>query len=148
MTDKNKEMKVKPIGFVRNGIPKYNKQKWEDITSEVVIEPELAEALDNLDAFSHITILFWTGGIGTGIAPKKVHPQNNQNLPLVGVFTSRSPVRPNPICVTTVKLIKGLDAFDLIPVLDIKPYLIRSDSIADARGPEWINNQNSRGSFN
>jgi tRNA-Thr(GGU) m(6)t(6)A37 methyltransferase TsaA len=60
----------------------------------------------------------------------KLHPKGNPDNPLVGVFASRSPNRPNPIGVTRVKLlkvngniltVKGLDAFNGTPVIDIKP---------------------------
>jgi tRNA-Thr(GGU) m(6)t(6)A37 methyltransferase TsaA len=76
-----------------------------------------------------------------------VHPKRNQNLPLVGVFATRSPVRPNPMGMATVKLLEhrdnvlkviGLDAIDGTPVLDIKPYIPGSDSPAAARTPDWL----------
>jgi len=63
-----------------------------------------------------------------------------------GVFACRSPSRPNPIGLCIVKLIKvegnvltvrGLDAFTDSPIIDIKPYLPRADSIPDARVPSW-----------
>jgi hypothetical protein len=77
----------------------------------------------------------------------KVHPENREELPLVGVFATRSPVRPNPIGVTVVKLLEcqnnvlkvlGLDAYDGSPVLDIKPYLRRGDLIEEATMPDWL----------
>lgn len=77
----------------------------------------------------------------------KVHPENKKELPLVGVFATRSPVRPNPIGVTVVKLLErqenvlkvlGLDAYDGTPVLDIKPYLRRGDLIEEAIMPDWL----------
>jgi tRNA (Thr-GGU) A37 N-methylase len=68
-------------------------------------------------------------------------------LPLVGVFATRSPKRPNPIAITVVPLlrlegnvlhVKGLDMADGTPVLDIKPYLTRGDRVEDARVAEWL----------
>jgi tRNA-Thr(GGU) m(6)t(6)A37 methyltransferase TsaA len=65
----------------------------------------------------------------------------------VGVFATRSPVRPNPIALSVVRLlerrghtllVKGLDAYDGTPVLDIKPYIPYSDSIPDATFPHWV----------
>ena len=78
---------------------------------------------------------------------KKVHPKGNEKLPLVGVLASRSPARPNPIGITTVKLlgrdrnvlkVQGLDAVDGTPVLDIKPHIPRYDSPTQATTPDWI----------
>jgi len=63
-----------------------------------------------------------------------------------GVFASRSPSRPNPIGMCVVQLlevkdcvlvVKGLDAFEGTPIIDIKPYLPRADSVPDAHGSKW-----------
>ena len=74
-----------------------------------------------------------------------------EDLPLVGLFATRSPRRPNPIGVTTVRLLErrgnvlrvlGLDALDGTPVLDIKPYLPYGDCIQDTHVPEWVRSFN------
>jgi len=71
-------------------------------------------------------------------------------LPLVGRFATRSPSRPNPVGQATVKLlerhdnilkVKGLDAIDGTPVIDIKPYLPGYDSADGAKVPLWMTNQ-------
>ena len=99
--------------------------------SRIEIEPDLTEALDNLDEFSHIIVIYWMHQ-SLGPAPKKVHPGNNPERPLMGVFATRSPARPNPVGKATVRLlqrqgnilkVKGLDAIDGTPVIDIKPYI-------------------------
>ena len=68
-------------------------------------------------------------------------------MPLVGMFAQRSKHRPNPIGITTVELIsvhkeiitvKGLDAINDTPVIDIKPYFPIFDQV-DAKTPEWVN---------
>ena len=68
------------------------------------------------------------------------------DLPLVGLFSTRSPVRPNPLGLAVVRLVErrgnvlkviGLDAIDGTPVLDIKGYL-PGDAVAGARYPEWV----------
>jgi len=83
----------------------------------------------------------------TNQLPTKVHPRGNKKLPLVGLFATRSPNRPNSIGKATVRLIKregnvlkvrGLDAIDGTPVIDIKPYLPRYDSVARAKVPWWV----------
>lgn len=115
--------------------------------SRIEIDPALTEALDNLDEFSHIIVLYWMDRLAAEPLPMKVHPRHDPERPLVGLFATRSPKRPNPIGETTVKLLKregnvlavsGLDAFDGTPVIDIKPYLPGHDSAADARTPPWL----------
>jgi len=137
-----------PIGQVINGVEYPNHVKWETITSEVVIAPQLVEALDGIDGFSHILIIFYLHQVDEGRhSLLKVHPENKEELPLVGVFATRSPVRPNPIGITVVKLLErqenvlkvlGLDAYDGTPVLDVKPYLRRGDLVEEATMTDWL----------
>lgn len=137
-----------PIGRVSSGIEYPSDVKWENITSKVVIAPQLVEALDGIDGFSHVLIIFYLHKVDEDRRSLlKVHPENREELPLVGVFATRSPSRPNPIGVTVVKLLErqenvlkvlGLDAYDGTPVLDIKPYLRRGDLIEEATMPDWL----------
>lgn len=141
-------MHLKAIGFVRNRIAdKSVRQRWENVVSEIIISPELDEALDNLDEFSHIIVLFWTQRNHEIATPNKIHLKRNPGSPLVGLFATRSPDRPNPISKTTVRLlerkgnllkVQGLDAFDGTPVVDIKPYIPGYDSVDEAQVPEWV----------
>jgi tRNA-Thr(GGU) m(6)t(6)A37 methyltransferase TsaA len=146
MSDGQPHIVIKPIGFVRNGIQEFSGHNWENIVSEIVIRPELSEALDNLDEFSHIIVLFWTQRAPKKINPLKIRMQHNPSKPLVGLFATRSPDRPNPVAKTTVQLlehrgnilkVKGLDAFDKTPVIDIKPFIPGYDSAKDAKIPNW-----------
>jgi len=137
-----------PIGQVVNSIEYPSDVRWETITSDVIIAPQLVEALDGIDGFSHIVIIFYLHKVDEDRRSLlKVHPENKEELPLVGVFATRSPVRPNPIGVTVVKLLErrgnvlkvlGLDAYNTTPVLDIKPYLRRGDLIEEATMPDWL----------
>jgi tRNA-Thr(GGU) m(6)t(6)A37 methyltransferase TsaA len=137
-----------PIGRVVNGVEYPSHVKWEPVISEVVIAPHLVEALDGIDGFSHILIIFYLHQVDEDRRfLMKVHPENREELPLVGVFATRSPVRPNPIGITVVKLLErqentlkvlGLDAYDGSPVLDIKPYLRRGDLSEEATMPGWL----------
>ena len=137
-----------PIGRVINDIEYPSHVKWETITSKVIIAPQLVEALDGIDGFSHIVIIFYLDKMDEDRhSLLKVHPENKEELPLVGVFATRSPVRPNPIGITAVKLLErqgnvlkvlGLDAYDGTPVLDVKPYLRRGDLVEEAAMPDWL----------
>jgi tRNA-Thr(GGU) m(6)t(6)A37 methyltransferase TsaA len=75
-------------------------------------------------------------------------PQGRADMPKLGIFAQRAKHRPNPIGVTTVELVKvednvltvrGLDAIDGTPVLDIKPYFPVFDRVDEANVPEWVN---------
>ena len=150
MEDSTRQQSINlvPIGQVINDIEYPSHVKWETITSEVVIAPQLVEALDGIDGFSHVLIIFYLHKVGEDRRSRlKVHPQGKRELPLVGVFATRSPVRPNPIGITVVKLLErqenvlkvlGLDAYDGTPVLDVKPYLRRGDRIEEATMPDWL----------
>ncbi len=153
MANQLPDITLKPIGIVRNKVfqkPKaeYN---WRGIISEIVVDSDFSEALDNLDEFSHIIVLYWMHqSAATGKLSAKVHPRGRRELPLVGLFATRSPYRPNPIGKATVRLlerqdnilkVEGLDAIDGTPVIDIKPYIPGYDSATDAEVPPWVNNQ-------
>jgi tRNA-Thr(GGU) m(6)t(6)A37 methyltransferase TsaA len=139
---------LKVIGVVRNEFKHPLKQDWGKVVSDIVVESSLTEALDGLEEFSHIIVLYWMHRLAaTGELPTKVHPRGKQEIPLVGLFATRSPQRPNPIGVATVRLLKrrdnilrveGLDAIDGTPVIDIKPYLPGYDSAANAKVATWI----------
>jgi tRNA-Thr(GGU) m(6)t(6)A37 methyltransferase TsaA len=140
------EINLKAIGIVRNQIKEPKHQESRQVVSEIVIDRNLTEALDNLDEFSHIIILYWIHR-SRRPSPVKVHPRGDPERALMGVFATRSPSRPNPIGKATVKLlerkgnilkVQGLDAIDGSPVLDIKPYIPGYDSVENARAPSWM----------
>ena len=100
--------------------------------SQIILRDELVEALEGVDGFSHLFVLFWLSQVSSQQRKMlKVHPRGRMDMPLVGVFASRTNLRPNPIGLTLVELLKvdgktltvrGLDAFDGTPILDIKPF--------------------------
>jgi tRNA-Thr(GGU) m(6)t(6)A37 methyltransferase TsaA len=115
-------------------------------TCEIIIQPELVPALDGISDFSHIYVLFWLNEISKENREiLKVHPRGRADMPLVGVFAARTNLRPNPLGLTLVELLKvdenvltvrGLDAFNNSPVIDLKPY-DSWDMAKDARVPKW-----------
>jgi tRNA-Thr(GGU) m(6)t(6)A37 methyltransferase TsaA len=140
------EINLKAIGVVRSEIKESTRRDCDDLVSEIVIDRSLTEALDNLDEFSHIIVIYWIHR-SRRPPPRKVHPRGNPQHALMGVFATRSPSRPNPIGKATVRLlqrrgnvlkVRGLDAIDGSPVLDIKPYIPGYDSVDDARAPSWM----------
>jgi tRNA-Thr(GGU) m(6)t(6)A37 methyltransferase TsaA len=141
---------LKAIGKVRNSIHKKNREGWESVISEVIIDPKYEEGLEGIEDYSHLLILFWLSRMsprdrGRGRV-MKVHPKSRLDLPLVGVFSTRTQYRPNPIGLTLVQLLKrrkntlevrGLDAINGTPVLDVKPISPRTEFPRRTRVPKW-----------
>lgn len=142
-TEKN--IVLKPVGYVRTRAYKEELRSRKGI-SQIIISEEFVEALDGIQEFSHLLIVFWMHKVTEAQKHvSKVHPMGKLRLPLVGVFSTRTPFRPNPIGVTRVELldvkgnvltVKGLDAFDGTPVLDIKPFDYWNE-VKDIRVPDW-----------
>lgn len=136
-----------PIGIVRNAIDEAHRDtRWEEIESEIVIDERWRDALDGIEQFSHIWVVFVFDQMS---APDslKIRPMQKDDMPIVGIFATRSPQRPNPIGIRAAELVgvqdnilrvRGLDALNDSPVLDLKPYLPRGDAIQGARVGEWV----------
>jgi tRNA-Thr(GGU) m(6)t(6)A37 methyltransferase TsaA len=148
MENTTKPIVLHPIGYVKNDITQTPSQRnWQlELISDLVIDHKWIEGLEGLEEYSHIIILFWFHKVKDNEVILKIHPMHRMDLPVTGFFATRTYNRPNRIGETVVKLIerrgnivrvKGLDALDGTPVLDIKPYLRNGDFIPDARGPIW-----------
>ena len=134
-----------PIGRVKTDAVG-DEVKDKSRISQIILRDELVEALEGVDGFSHLFVLFWLSQVSSQQRKMlKVHPRGRMDLPLVGVFASRTNLRPNPIGLTLVELLKvdgntltvrGLDAFDGTPILDIKPF-DSWDTAEKARVPDW-----------
>jgi tRNA-Thr(GGU) m(6)t(6)A37 methyltransferase TsaA len=136
---------MKPIGFVKTQAIG-NEVKDKSLVSKIEINPDHLEALEGLNEFSHLFVLFWLHEIPIEKREiKKIHPRGRSDMPLLGVFATRTNLRPNPIGLTLVELleikdniltVRGLDAFDRTPILDVKPFDFW-DMEKDAKVPEW-----------
>jgi len=116
--------------------------------SRIRLFPGFCGGLDRLGDFSHAIVLYWFHLRDSEEERRvlKVLPRRHPGAPRVGVFASRSPSRPNPIGLCVVGLVelegcilrvRGLDAVEGSPIIDIKPYLPRAESVPDARVPGW-----------
>jgi len=146
MEDELPEIRLKAIGAVHNAIKDRDRRNSENIISEIVLDPALTEGLEGLEDFSHLIVIYFMHRSRKPF-PLKVHPRYRTLPEPVGVFASRSPDRPNPLGKATVRLlerrenvlkVRGLDAMDGTPVIDIKPYIPGLDSADDATVPLWI----------
>jgi len=130
----------RPIGYVKVSTGRTTLQ----------IDEPLRPALEGLDGFGHVVVVFWCHladtdedrAITTCDRPYTNGPER------LGVFATRSPARPNPIGITSVSIldidpaqgtihVPFLDAEDGTPILDLKPYQPSLDRIRDVRVPAW-----------
>lgn len=135
---------LNPIGYVKTEAVG-DEVKDKSKVSQIILNGELAQGLDGITGFSHIFVIFFMSQISEDKRMiLKVHPRGRMDMPLLGVFATRTNLRPNPIGLTLVELLKaegktltvrGLDAFDGTPILDIKPY--DPWDTEKARVPEW-----------
>ena len=123
-------------------------EKAGEQEARVRVFPEFCNGLKGIEDFSHLIILYWIHLRDNEEERRTllVFPKRHAVKVKTGVFASRSPSRPNPIGLCVVELlkvekcvltVKGLDAFEGSPIIDIKPYIPRADSIPNARVPEW-----------
>ena len=148
MFESSNKITVQIIGTVKNEMKEPGgRSNYNEIISEIVLEKSLADAIDGLDEFHYITVIYWFH-IDNNPAPKsnKIHPHRQEKYPLVGVLATRSSDRPNRIGTCVARLIErkdnilkvaGLDAIDGSPVIDIKPYNARLDSRPDEKMPPY-----------
>jgi len=137
-----KTIKFKPIGVIRT--PYVDAAPYQPVDADegdfrIIVKPKYAEGLYKLADFRYIYVIYHIHLI-TRKPRMIVAPSWAAGLE-VGLFASRSPVRPNPIGLSVVRIKKiidneiytsGLDAFDGTPLLDLKPYINELDSKADA----------------
>jgi tRNA-Thr(GGU) m(6)t(6)A37 methyltransferase TsaA len=125
---------VRPIGLVesplvdRESAPRQGDEGAPD--AWIAVDHEFREAMRDLAAGADVIVLTWLDRADRGVL--SVHPRSDPGRPLQGVFTTRSPDRPNPIGLHRVRIldveatriqVEGLEALDRTPVLDIKPAL-------------------------
>lgn len=159
---------IRPVGYVRSSfkepVPsmacddmdagermhriREHHRRITDQVCELFINQELEGILDGIEEFSHIVVVYWAH-----LLPMKnrgllqVHPMGRGDLPLTGVFATRSPARPNPVLISTVRLLAregntlrvlGLEALDGSPVIDVKPYVHDVDGVESCSIPSWL----------
>lgn len=142
---------MKPIGFVRTErtAPQYD--HWGAVTAVIELDGTLLtpEAVQGLDEYSHLEVIFRfhlcnPDEVLRGARP----PRGRQDLPPVGVLAQRIKERPNNLGVSRCELVaveglrlhvRGLDALDGTPVLDVKPFLsVMVPPAAAVREPGWV----------
>lgn len=130
-------MTIHPIGFVSSPLvhPEHAPKQGNEGAPEawLVFKPEVEEGLMDLRVGEEVLVLTW---LDRGDRQTlKVHPRDDQSLPLRGVFSTRSQDRPNPVGIHRVRIIeresalrfkvRDLEALDATPIIDVKPVLDR-----------------------
>lgn len=147
-------MEMKPIAYIHNdytakfGIPRQS-GLVEEVVSTIVFEPEYRnlEAFRGIEGYSHLWLVWIFSQALRDTWSPTVLPPRLGGKTRMGVFATRSPFRPNPIGLSSVKLVgfaqtkdgpvlhvAGADLMDGTPILDVKPYLPYTDSHPDAVG--------------
>ncbi len=139
---------LKPIGIVRNAVRQPRMDGWENVRSDIIVRRNLENALDGIEGYSHIVVLFYLHRVTEDERDRtQCHPRGDERYPLQGVLATRTQHRPNPVGVSVVRLVrrrrnvlrvKGLDAINGTPIIDIKPYIPHYDAPEDVRLPEWV----------
>lgn len=122
---------MEPIGYVRSPHTTIEDRDWSDIESQIIINESLLPGLQGVELLSHLVVVFYLHKLEFDRRTDLKVPPNRMDDTMLGIFAARSYYRPNPLGSTTVRLlrvernvltVRGLDALDGSPVLDIKPY--------------------------
>lgn len=114
-----------------------------DEAAAIEVFPDYAEGLDDLDGFDYIWVLW----VAERCASFKLKVVPFMDTVERGVFSTRSPMRPNGICMTPARLlaregnilrVRGVDMIDGTPVVDIKPYIASVDRVEGDLGSGWL----------
>jgi len=127
-------IEVTPIGYVespltdRHSAPKQGDEGAPD--AWLVFDPVVLEGLDGIAPGDHVLVLTWLDRADRDVL--RVHPRGDTSRAAQGVFTTRSPDRPNPVGLHRVEVtavdgprirVRHLEALDRTPIVDVKPVL-------------------------
>lgn len=144
------DINLKAIGTVANGRFDVQDDNWGSVISEIKLDKEWLskDSLIGIEEFSHIYILFFMDRVSEeSICIDARYPRNIKTLPLTGIFSQRAKSRPNRIGLTICEvvsvsdfslIVKGLDAIDKTPVLDIKPFMKEFSPRSEIKQPSWV----------
>ena len=139
---------VRPIGSVSSPRHETNDDDWGDVRSTITLLPPFdASSLRGIEAFSHVEVVYVFDRVDpSSVCQHARHPRGNPAWPEVGIFAQRGKDRPNRLGLSTCELlgvddvtiqVRGLDAVDGTPVLDVKPYLQEFGPRGPVRQPSW-----------
>jgi tRNA-Thr(GGU) m(6)t(6)A37 methyltransferase TsaA len=145
-SDPPETITLEPIGRIHNRVARPRPRGWETVESRIELKPEHTARAAGLEEYSHLIVIFY-------MDLAEAAPELPEQLKLAsgrtyGIFATRSQLRPNHLGVSVVALlgveragsavtvtVRGLDAIEGTPVLDLKPYLPEYDSVPSATLP-------------
>lgn len=136
------------IGHVRGGRAEPIDDDWATVEADIVLDDRFPpDATAGLSSFSHLEVIFHFDRVDVDrIHTGARHPRNRPDWPAVGIFAQRAKARPNRLGLTTCELldvdgrhlrVRGLDAIDGTPVLDLKPTMEEFLPRSPIRQPPW-----------
>jgi tRNA-Thr(GGU) m(6)t(6)A37 methyltransferase TsaA len=139
---------IEPIGVIRSPRGDLTDDGWGAVEAVIELAPEIpAASLDGLEGFSHAEVVFVFDRVSAGAPVRWTrHPRGNTAWPAVGIFAQRAKDRPNRLGTTIVRMVRregarlhvrGLDAVDGTPVVDIKPVLVEFLPRGAVTQPAW-----------
>jgi tRNA-Thr(GGU) m(6)t(6)A37 methyltransferase TsaA len=139
---------LQAIGFVRSDRTEAIDDGWQQVTAQIELCEDFSpDALAGLADFSHAEVIFCFDRVSAETIERGArHPRGNHAWPRVGIFAQRAKDRPNRLGLTTVEIIRvegrtlfvrGLDAIDGTPVLDVKPVMQEFLPRTTVRQPQW-----------
>jgi tRNA (adenine37-N6)-methyltransferase len=142
------DLPMRPVAVVHSTRTEAIDDDWDSETTTIELtEAYGPEALLGLEAFSHLEVVYLFHLVDPALPVRlSRHPRGNESWPLTGIFAQRAKDRPNRIGVSSCELlavegttltVRGLDAIDGTPVLDIKPYLTEFAPRSPIRQPAW-----------
>jgi tRNA-Thr(GGU) m(6)t(6)A37 methyltransferase TsaA len=143
-------IEMHPIGIVVGGRAQPDDDDWGAVEATIELDASRfpPDAVEGLDAFSHIDVVFVFHRVGPDdVHVGARHPRGRTDWPKVGIFAQRGKARPNRLGVTTCELVgvdglrlrvRGLDAIDGTPVLDVKPHVVEFGPRGELREPDWM----------
>ena len=136
------------IGMISSSVENKKDTSWGEDVSQIIIDEKYEKGLVGLSEFSHLVVVYYLDKSSFNMEKHLIRrPQNRKDMPMVGILSQRAKDRPNPIGITSVEIVtvnknivtvKGLDAIDNTPVLDIKPYYPMYDCKENVVVPEWV----------
>jgi tRNA (adenine37-N6)-methyltransferase len=142
------EISLAPIGFVVGGRAEAFDDDWDSVVAAIVLTERFTpESLAGLDAFSHVEVVYHFHGVTEDdVVVTARHPRGRTDWPKVGIFSQRGRARPNRLGVSVCRLlevegtrlvVRGLDAIDGTPVLDVKPVMKGFAARGEVQEPAW-----------
>ncbi len=142
------DITLKPVASIRNSRIDATDDYWGEVITEITLEGHIpADAFENIEKYSHLEIIFYFDKADASQMVYSGRPRGNPDYPVMGIFSQRKKDRPNHLGLTTVELIahngrtiivKGLDAIDGTPVLDIKPAVKEFEPRQEVMQPRWV----------